>query len=97
MERRFQRAPGVGVAVIDSGINDSHPDLWDSTQTSSRVVYHQDFTGTADHQLERRPLRLYGHGTHVAGIIGGNGYLSGGPSGRRCARCEPDRPSRPRC
>ena len=31
---------GVGVAVIDSGINDSHPDLWNSTQTSSRVVYH---------------------------------------------------------
>src|SRR5271169_2948378 len=23
---------GIGVAVIDSGINDSHPDLWDSTQ-----------------------------------------------------------------
>ena len=38
---------GVGVAVIDSGINDSHPDLWNSTETHSRVVYHQDFTGTA--------------------------------------------------
>ena len=25
---------GVGVAVIDSGINDSHLDLWNSTQTS---------------------------------------------------------------
>ena len=45
---------GIGVAVIDSGINDSHPDLWNSTQTASRVVYHQDFTGTAHHQLERR-------------------------------------------
>ena len=32
--------------MIDSGINDSHPDLWDSTETYSRVVYHQDFTGT---------------------------------------------------
>src|SRR5579871_6142867 len=38
---------GVGVAVIDSGINDTHHDLWNSTQTASRVVYHQDFTGTA--------------------------------------------------
>src|ERR1700719_2589115 len=38
---------GIGIAVIDSGINDSHPDLWDSTQAYSRVVYRQDFTGTA--------------------------------------------------
>ena len=38
---------GIGVAVIDSGINDTHPDLWDSTESHSRVVYHQDFTGTA--------------------------------------------------
>ena len=45
MEFRLHRC-GVGVAVIDSGINDSHPDLWNSTQTASRVVYHQDFTGT---------------------------------------------------
>jgi len=29
---------GVGVAVIDSGINDSLPDLWNSAQTASRVV-----------------------------------------------------------
>ena len=37
---------GIGVAVIDSGINDSHPDLKNSSETASRVVYHQDFTGT---------------------------------------------------
>ena len=36
---------GVGVAVIDSGINDNHPDLRNANGTS-RVVYHQDFTGT---------------------------------------------------
>src|SRR5579862_6797261 len=37
---------GIGVAVIDSGINDSHPDLH-GANGASRVVYHQDFTGTA--------------------------------------------------
>lgn len=69
---------GIGVAVIDSGINDSHPDLWDSTETSSRVVYHQDFTGTPTTNSNGANYDLYGHGTHVAGIIAGNGYLSGG-------------------
>ena len=69
---------GVGVAVIDSGINDNHPDLQNSTQTGSRVVYHQDFTGTPTTNAAGANYDLYGHGTHVAGIIGGNGYLSGG-------------------
>src|ERR1035437_1107795 len=69
---------GVGVAVIDSGINDSHPDLWNSSGTTSRVVYHQDFTGTATTNSNGAQYDLYGHGTHVAGIIGGNGSLSGG-------------------
>ena len=69
---------GVGVAVIDSGINDSHPDLKNSAETTSRVVYRQDFTGTSNTNLLGAKYDLYGHGTHVAGIIGGNGYLSSG-------------------
>src|SRR5580700_3729101 len=69
---------GIGVAVIDSGINDSHPDLWDSTESHSRVVYHQDFTGTPTTNSSGAQYDLYGHGTHVAGIIAGNGSLSGG-------------------
>jgi len=59
----------VGVAVIDSGISD-HADLHKSTG-ASRVVYSESFVvgdiSTADG---------YGHGTHVAGLIGGNGASS---------------------
>jgi serine protease AprX len=69
---------GIGVAILDSGINDSHPDLWDAKQTHSRVVYHQDFTGTPTTNSSGAKYDLYGHGTHVAGIVGGNGYLSSG-------------------
>ena len=65
---------GVGVAVIDSGIAD-HPDLYDANG-NSRVVYSQSFvagdTTTSDE---------YGHGTHVAGLIGGTGASSGTANG----------------
>ncbi len=69
---------GVGVAIIDSGINDNHADLENDSGTVSRVVYHQDFTGTSTTNSYGATWDLYGHGTHVAGIVGGNGAWSGG-------------------
>ena len=58
---------GIGVAIIDSGIS-NHPDL-NNSGGAQRVVYQQDFVGggTDDH---------YGHGEHVAGLVGGNGASS---------------------
>ena len=62
---------GIGVAVIDSGIDATNADLKTSSGVS-RVVYSEDFTG------EGTTADLYGHGSHVAGIVGGNGANSGG-------------------
>jgi serine protease AprX len=62
---------GVGVAVIDSGITPKH-DLT-GAGGNSRVVYSQSFiSGVSD------PTDGYGHGTHVAGIIGSRGIDSTG-------------------
>jgi serine protease AprX len=62
----------IGVAVIDSGIRTSHPDLMNLNNGYSRVIYSQSFIPGLDASDQ------YGHGTHVAGIIGGNGYVSNG-------------------
>ncbi len=63
---------GIGVAVIDSGILDML-DLRNASN-KSRIVYNQNFINAYawdyfDH---------FGHGTHVAGIVGGDGYRSTG-------------------
>jgi subtilisin family serine protease len=81
---------GIGVAVIDSGINSQLPDLGNANgQTDpahSRVIWTENFLVSATNP-DGNPNHAhyqtndgYGHGTHVAGIIAGNGFLSSGPS-----------------
>jgi serine protease AprX len=64
---------GVGVAVIDSGIYAQHDDLQTANGAGSRVVYSQSFVTGLNASDQ------YGHGTHVAGIVGSNGADSTGP------------------
>lgn len=60
---------GVGVAIVDTGIC-LHKDF---TEGGNRVIAFKDFVNG---KIE--PYDDNGHGTHVAGIIGGNGYSSRG-------------------
>ncbi|HYP00987.1 MAG TPA: S8 family serine peptidase, partial [Pyrinomonadaceae bacterium] len=60
---------GVGVAVLDSGIDQGHRSFLNK-DNKSRVVFSRDFTG------EGRTDDPYGHGTHVASIAAGNGRIS---------------------
>ena len=58
------------VAVIDSGIQNG-PDF------DGRIVGAYDFT-TNQGAVASAPIDEYGHGTHVAGLIGSSGASSGG-------------------
>jgi serine protease AprX len=69
------RGEGIGVAILDSGI-DTEPDFGrdpnGNWRKNSRILVGLEFAADGDVNDS------YGHGTHVAGIIGGNGANSNG-------------------
>jgi len=65
---------GIGVAVIDSGVTSWHDDLMQPGVPGSQRV--DQFVDLVNGQQTR--YDDYGHGTHVAGIIAGNGFDSDG-------------------
>ncbi|WUQ74659.1 S8 family serine peptidase [Streptomyces sp. NBC_00224] len=67
---------GTTVAVLDSGVDYTHPDLGGGFGEGHKVVGGYDFAnGDAD------PMDDNGHGTHVAGIIAGKAAGQGGVTG----------------
>lgn len=67
-DKGFQ-GEGITVAVIDTGVA-PHDDL---TRPNNRIIAFKDFINGKD-----IPYDDNGHGTHVSGIIAGNGFASKG-------------------
>jgi serine protease AprX len=68
-------ASGVDVtwAIMDSGIDATHPHFARHGNIDPASLLHQDFTETPNVPKDTLPALIdrYGHGTHVAGVVAG--------------------------
>jgi len=63
---------GITIAIIDTGIDYTHPDLGGCFGVGCKVIDGYDFVFN-----DNDPMDDHGHGTHVAGTAAGNGTLKG--------------------
>ncbi|MFX0150375.1 MAG: S8 family serine peptidase [Candidatus Hodarchaeota archaeon] len=73
---------GVTIAILDTGIDKTHPDLDDIDNKDStsdpKVILEASFIDFDDDgKNDTSPMDDHYHGTHVAGIAAANGYLRG--------------------
>jgi subtilisin family serine protease len=63
---------GIVVAIVDTGIDYTHPDLGGCIGPACKVIAGYDFVNN-----DADPQDDHGHGTHCAGIVAANGTLHG--------------------
>lgn len=63
---------GVTIAIIDTGIDYTHPDLGECLGLGCKIIGGIDLVND-----DPDPMDDHGHGTHVAGIAAANGTLQG--------------------
>jgi subtilisin family serine protease len=75
---------GIRVGIIDTGVDYDHPDLGGCFGPGCRVQVGHDFVGDAYDQgtnpvtvPDLDPDDCNGHGTHVSGIVGASGQVTG--------------------
>ena len=75
----------ITVAILDTGIDNTHPDLDDIDDNPDtkdpKVILFKDYVNNKDDLDPSDGITAYddnGHGTAVAGILAGTGYLSHG-------------------
>jgi streptogramin lyase len=66
------RGDGMRVAVLDTGIDYTHPDMGGGGFPNDKVIGGYNFVNPGD-----PPFDDHGHGTHAAGIIAADGVLLG--------------------
>src|SRR6266850_4990852 len=72
----------VAVAILDTGIDGTHADLGGRVTKNIKLADTQSASIGFNYPINSENLQntdnLYGHGTFVAGVVSGNGNLSGG-------------------
>ena len=69
VQTRKHTGRGISIAVLDTGVSP----VFDLVKPKNRIIAFKDFING-----QKEPYDDNGHGTHVAGIAAGNGWMSGG-------------------